>query len=320
MNAVLEKLGRIGLVPVIKLNSPEEALPLGRALIAGGIPVAEVTFRTGAAAESIKILANELPELILGAGTVLTTEQADAAAEAGAKYIVTPGFNPRVVAHCQELGLPVTPGVSSPSQIEQALEMGLEVVKFFPAEQSGGVAMLKALSGPYGGKVSFIPTGGVGPKNIADYLSCPNVFAVGGSWMVSSDAVKAGDFGKIEALCREARLLSLGFSLLHIGINPSCECCAMNEARAFAAMLGMPFKEGGSSAFVGKSFEFMKESGRGANGHIAIETLSVERALEWFSGFGINAAEETIKRKDGRIAVAYLDKDVAGFAVHLNRK
>ena len=148
MNEVLEKLGLIGLVPVIKLNSPEEALPLGKALIAGGIPVAEVTFRTDAAAESIKILAKECPELILGAGTVLTTEQADAAAEAEAHYIVTPGFNPRVVAHCQQLGLPVTPGVSSPSQVEQALEMGLNVIKFFPAEQSGGVAMLKALNGP----------------------------------------------------------------------------------------------------------------------------------------------------------------------------
>ena len=320
MNEVLEKLGRIGLVPVIKLNSPEEALPLGKALIAGGIPVAEVTFRTDAAAESIKILAKECPELILGAGTVLTTEQADAAAEAGAKYIVTPGFNPRVVAHCQQLGLPVTPGVSSPSQVEQALEMGLNVIKFFPAEQSGGVAMLKALNGPYGGKVSFIPTGGVGPKNLIDYLSCPNVFAVGGSWMVPSDAVKAGDWGRIETLCHEARLLSLGFSLLHVGINPQCECCALDEARMFAAMLGMPFREGNSSAFVGKSFEFMKAQGRGEKGHIAIETLSVERALEWFSGFGIGVVEETIKRKDGHITVAYLDREVAGFAVHLNRK
>lgn len=320
MNAVLDKLGRIGLVPVIKLESPEQALPLGKALVAGGIPVAEVTFRTDAAAESIKILAKECPEIILGAGTVLTTEQADAAAEAGAKYIVTPGFNPRVVAHCQELGIPVTPGVSSPSQVEQALEMGLKVIKFFPAEQSGGVAMLKALNGPYSGKVSFIPTGGVGPKNLIDYLSCPNVFAVGGSWMVPSDAVKAGDWGRIETLCREARMMSLGFSLLHLGINPQCECCALDEARLFSSMLGMPFKEGNKSAFVGKSFEFMKAKGRGEKGHIAIETLSVERALEWFSGFGIGAVEETVSMKNGHISVAYLDREIAGFAVHLNRK
>ncbi len=319
MNEILEKLGRIGLVPVIKLESPEQALPLGKALVAGGIPVAEVTFRTDAAAESIKILAKELPDLILGAGTVLTVEQADAAAEAGAKYIVTPGFNPKIVAHCQSLGLPVTPGVSSPTQVEQALEMGLNVIKFFPAEQAGGVPMLKALNGPYAGKVSFIPTGGVGPKNLVDYLTCPNVFAVGGSWMVPSDAVKAGDWGRIESLCKEARLLSLGFSLLHIGINPGGES-AMGDARAFAAMVGMPFKEGHSSAFVGKSFEFMKEKGRGTHGHIALETLSVERALEWFSAFGIGAVQETIKTKAGHISVAYLDREIAGFAVHLNRK
>ena len=160
--------------------------------------------------------------------------------------------------------------------------------------------MLKALNGPYGGKVSFIPTGGVGPKNLIDYLSCPNVFAVGGSWMVPSDAVKAGDWGRIEALCHEARLLSL---LLHIGINPQCECCALDEARMFAAMLGMPFKEGNSSAFVGKSFEFMKAQGRGEKGHIAIETLSVERALEWGRGLRgtseqkIRAEKQTARRK-----------------------
>ncbi len=320
MNATIEKLGRIGLVPVIKLDSPEQALPLGKALVAGGIPVAEVTFRTDAAAESIKILAKELPELILGAGTVLTLEQADAAAEAGAKYIVTPGFNPKIVAHCQSLGLPVTPGVNSPTQIEQALEMGLNVIKFFPAEQSGGVAMLKAFNGPYSGKVSFIPTGGVSPKNLVDYLVCPNVFAVGGSWMVPSDAVKAGDWGRIESLCKEARLLSLGFSLLHIGLNPDRGECATREAQAFASMIGMPFKEGNSSAFVGKSFEFMKEKGRGTHGHIALETLSVERALEWFSAFGIKPVQETVKMKAGHISVAYLDREIAGFAVHLNRK
>ncbi len=320
MNAVLEKLGRIGLIPVIKLETPDDALPLGKALIAGGLPVAEITFRTEAAAESIKILARELPELVLGAGTVLTTAQVDAAVEAGARYIVTPGFNPKIVEYCQKAGVPVTPGVSSPSQIEQALEMGLGVIKFFPAEQSGGVAMLKAFNGPYSGKVSFIPTGGVGPKNLLDYLTCPNVFAVGGSWMVPADAVKAHDFEKVEKLCREARLLSLGFSLLHIGLNHDCENCALDEARMFAAMLGMPLKDGRSSAFVGKSFEFMKSKGRGANGHIAIETLSVERALEWFSAFGVGAVEETVKMKDGRISVAYLDKEISGFAVHLNRK
>lgn len=320
MNETLAKLGKIGLIPVIKLDSPAEALPLGKALVAGGLPVAEVTFRTEAAEESIRILANELPELVLGAGTVLTTTQADAAAAAGARYVVTPGFNPRVVAHCLEMGLPVTPGVNSASQIEEAIEMGLDVAKFFPAGPSGGTEMLKAFAGPYGDKISFIPTGGIGPKNLADYLACPNVFAVGGSWMVPSDAVKAGDFARIEALCREARLLSLGFSLLHIGLNPCAGTDSLAEAKMLSAMLGMPFKEGAGSAFVGDSFEFMKSAGRGAKGHIAVGTLSVERALEWFAGFGMKPAAETIKTKGNHISVAYLDNEICGFAVHFVRK
>ena len=198
--------------------------------------------------------------------------------------------------------------------------MGLDVAKFFPAGPSGGTEMLKAFAGPYGGKISFIPTGGVGPKNLTEYLACPNVFAVGGSWMVPSDAVKAGDFARIEALCREARLLSLGFSLLHIGLNPCAGTDSLAEAKMLSAMLGMPFKEGAGSAFVGDSFEFMKSAGRGAKGHIAVGTLSVERALEWFDGFGVKPVAETIKMKGNHISVAYLDKEICGFAVHLNKR
>lgn len=320
MHEVLKKLGGIGLIPVIKLDTPDQAMALGKALIAGSLPVAEITFRTDAAEESIRILSRELPELTLGAGTVLTIEQADAAIAAGAKYIVTPGFNPKVVAHCIDRGVPVTPGVTSPSQIEQALEMGLSVLKFFPAEQSGGVAMLKAFAGPYGSKVSFIPTGGVGVKNLAEYLSLPNVHAIGGSWMVPQDAIAAGDFGKIESLCSEARLLSLGFKMLHIGINPHTDGSAVENARLLAAMLGMPEKPGNSSVFVGKSFELMKEPGRGEKGHIAIETLSVERALAWAASFGFNRVEESVKTKDGVITMAYVDKPFMGFALHFNRK
>lgn len=320
MNEVISKLGKVGLVPVIKLDSPDQALPLGKALLAGGLPVAEVTFRTDAAEESIKIMAKELPELILGAGTVLTTTQVDTAVAAGARYIITPGFNPKVVSYCIDKGIPVTPGVNTPSTIEQALEMGLEIVKFFPAGPSGGVNMLKAFAGPYSGKISFIPTGGVGPKNLIDYLTCSNVFAVGGSWMVPSDAVRAGDFAKVEKLCREARMLSLGFALQHIGINPNGDADQMKEAKLVASMLGMTFTEGDNSAFTGKALEFMKKSGRGAKGHIGIETLSIERALDWLAAFGVKPIEETIKMKGKNISFVYLDKEISGFAVHLNRK
>ena len=320
MQEILTKLGKIGLIPVVKLDSPEQALPLGRALLAGCLPVAEITFRTGAAEESIKILNKELPELVTGAGTVLTTEQAERAAAAGARYIVTPGFNPKVVARCIEMGSPVTPGVSSPSQIEQALEMGLEVVKFFPAGASGGPAMLKAFNGPYRDRVMFIPTGGVNAANLVDYLSCPNVFAVGGSWMVPEEAMANGDYAKVEALCHEARLLSLGFSLQHVGINPNSGEGPAQAAELMSAMFGMALKDGASSIFTGKAFEFMKEKGRGVHGHISIATLSVERALEWLAEFGIKPVEETIKMKGANISFAYLDREIMGFAVHLNRK
>jgi len=319
MEDVLKKLGDIGLIPVIKLDSPDQALPLGRALLAGSLPVAEVTFRTDAAKESIRILSKELPELTVGAGTVLTPGQVDTAVAAGARYIVSPGFNPKVVDYCRKKGVPVTPGVTTPSQIEAAMEYELKVLKFFPAENSGGVGMLKAFAGPYGDKVSFIPTGGVSEKNVADYLSQPNVHAVGGSWMVPPKLIAAGDFAGVEKLCREARMLSLGFSLLHLGLNPGAGD-VMDDARFLSSLLGMPLDEGANSAFVGKSFELMKAAGRGANGHIAIETISVERALGWFAGFGIKPAEDTVRTKGGRIRFAYLDREFMGFALHLNRK
>lgn len=317
---ILQTLGDIGLIPVIKLDTSDQALPLGQALLKGSLPVAEITFRTDAAEASIQILSKELPELIVGAGTVLTTEQADRAIGAGARYIVTPGFNPKVVQHCIDRGVPITPGVTSPSQIEQALEMGLDVVKFFPAEQAGGAAMLKAFAGPYGDKISFIPTGGVSVKNLADYLSCPNVHAVGGSWMVPGDALTAGAYDRIESLCREARICALGFTLLHVGINPGGEGEPMENARLLASMFGMPLKEGNKSAFAGTAFEIMKQAGRGEHGHIAMQTLSIERALAWFAAFGIGPVEETIVKKGGKISFAYLDKPVMGFALHLNRK
>jgi 2-dehydro-3-deoxyphosphogluconate aldolase/(4S)-4-hydroxy-2-oxoglutarate aldolase len=178
---------------------------------------------------------------------------------------------------------------------------------------------LKAFAGPYGDKVSFIPTGGINEKNVTEYLALPNVHAVGGSWMVPAKLIDAGDYAGVERLCREARILSLGFSLLHIGINPD-ESDVLENAKFLSALLGMPLKDGDNSAFVGKAFELMKKPGRGEHGHIAIETISVERALEWLSGFGVKPVEETVRTKGGRIQFAYLDRPFMGFALHLNRK
>jgi 2-dehydro-3-deoxyphosphogluconate aldolase/(4S)-4-hydroxy-2-oxoglutarate aldolase len=203
MSDTLATIRQTGIVPVIKLERAADALALGKALLEGGLPVAEVTFRTAAAPEAIRILRAEYPGLLVGAGTVLTPAQADTALAAGAAFAVTPGFNPRVVDHCQSRGLVVIPGVNAPSQVELGLERGLTLLKFFPAEASGGVKMLKALHGPYA-EVSFLPTGGVEPANLASYLALPYVAAVGGSWMVPEHLLSAGRLAEVAALCAEA--------------------------------------------------------------------------------------------------------------------
>lgn len=199
---IVEQLGTHKLVPVIALQNVSEADPLAAALVAGGLPVAEVTFRTAAAAESIRVMAAR-GDLIVGAGTVLTPAQADEAREAGATFIVSPGFNPKVVQHCLDQQLPIIPGVSNPTDIEMALDLGLEVVKFFPAEAFGGLSTLKAISAPYG-QVRFVPTGGISAENVASYLAFPKVVACGGSWMVKPDLYADGDFSPVEAAVREA--------------------------------------------------------------------------------------------------------------------
>jgi len=203
MNDILKKIQSFGIIPVVVLDRVEDALPLGRALVDGGIPCAEVTFRTAAAEESIRIMSETFPEMLVGAGTVLTTEQVDRAVAAGAKFIVSPGLNPRVVKYCTERGIVIVPGCATPSEIEQALEHGLDVVKCFPAEAIGGLKLIKAMAAPYGG-IKFMPTGGINAQNVRDYLAYDRILACGGSWMVSGSLIKAGKFDEITALVKEA--------------------------------------------------------------------------------------------------------------------
>ena len=203
MNEVLEKISKIGIVPVVVLDDAKDAKPLAEALVKGGLPCAEVTFRTAAAEESIRIMASEFPEMLVGAGTVLTTEQVDRAVNAGAKFIVSPGLNPKIVKYCIEKGVPVTPGTANPSDVEQAIELGLEVVKFFPAEAAGGLNMIKSMAAPYT-QMKFMPTGGIGVNNLKDYLSFDKILCCGGSWMVKGDLIRSGDFDKIRELTKEA--------------------------------------------------------------------------------------------------------------------
>jgi 2-dehydro-3-deoxyphosphogluconate aldolase/(4S)-4-hydroxy-2-oxoglutarate aldolase len=203
MNEILEKIGALRLVPVVKIENSQDAVPLGQALLAARLPIAEITFRTAAAEAVIRALTAELPELLVGAGTVLSVDQVKSAADAGARFMVAPGFNPTVVDYCLEHDICVVPGVNNPSQIERALERKLEVVKFFPAEASGGLPLLKAVAAPYS-DILFLPTGGINLQNLMTYLSFPRVIACGGSWMVEADLISAGNFPEIEKRTREA--------------------------------------------------------------------------------------------------------------------
>lgn len=203
MNEVIEQFEKIGIIPVVVLEDAKDAKPLGQALMEGGLPCAEVTFRTGAAEESIRVMSEEFPEMLVGAGTVLTTQQVDRAVAAGAKFIVSPGINPVVVEYCVKKKIPIVPGTCTPSNIETALGFGLDVVKFFPAEAAGGLKYIKAVAAPYTG-VRFMPTGGINADNVKEYLKYDRILACGGSWMVKGDLIKAGDFGKIKELTAEA--------------------------------------------------------------------------------------------------------------------
>lgn len=315
-NEVLKQIQSFGIVPVITIDNSEHAVPLAHALIEGGLPCAEVTFRTSSAVASIDAIAKKFPDMALGAGTVLTTEQVNQAVGAGAKYIVSPGLNPTVVEHCQKLNIPVVPGVVTPSDVEQALGLGLEVMKFFPAEAAGGVAFLSAMSAPYKG-VKFIPTGGIDEKNLLAYLRLPAVLACGGSWIARHDLIVNGQFETIRQLTAAAVHAMLGFELRHVGINGADGPTAQADAEAFAALVGMPVNDGTGSVFVGTQFEFLKRKYLGNHGHIAIGTHFAERAVAYFERNGYRFRPETRNEKNGALATIYFEKEFAGFAVHL---
>ena len=206
MKDITERFEKLGVVPVVVLEDAKDAVPLATALVEGGLPCAEVTFRTEAAEESIRLMTEQFPEMLVGAGTVLTVEQVDAAVRAGAKFIVSPGFDAEIVDYCLKNEIPVFPGCISPSEVAQAVKRGLKLVKFFPAEPAGGISMIKAMAAPYTG-LKFMPTGGINAKNLGEYLSCDKIVCCGGSWMVKGELVKTGEFNKIRQLTEEARRL-----------------------------------------------------------------------------------------------------------------
>lgn len=320
MNEVLSRIQKMGIVPVIKLDNAKDAVPLAKALVDGGLPCAEITFRTAAAEESIRLMHEAYPDMLIGAGTVLTTQQVDAAVKAGATFIVSPGLNPKIVKYCVDNNIPITPGCSNPSDVEAAIELGLDVVKFFPAEAAGGINMIKAMAAPYV-NMKFMPTGGINAKNLTSYLDFPRIIACGGSWMVSDDLVKAGEFDKITALTKEAVKQMLGFELRHVGINMNNDKEAEQVATSFENLFGFAKNDGNSSIFVGTGIEVMKQPYLGKMGHIAIQTNYIERAIYHLESQGYTFNQESKKYdKNNKMVAIYLNEEIGGFAVHLVQK
>lgn len=319
MGAITNTIFDVGLVPLIVLEDARDAVPFAKALVAGGVPIAEVTFRTDAARQVIAAMAREVPEILVGAGTVHTVEQAREAVEAGAKFIVTPGFNPQVIRWCQEKNIEVIPGTVSPADLEQALELGLLNCKFFPAAAYGGVNTLKALSGPYA-QIQFMPTGGVTEENMLDYLSLKNVGAVGGSFMAPSNLVKEKKWDEISALCRQMVQKVLGFRLLHVGINTGDEDEAATVANTFGTIFGQPVTEQPKAFFAGEMVEVVKGPSLGAKGHIAVGTRDIVRAVSYLERRGVALDESTaLYDAKGRLTLIYLREEIGGFAVHLRQ-
>ena len=318
MSNINQAISNIGIIPVIAFNSVEEAVPLCKALVAGGLPAAEVTFRTACAEECIRIIAEEVPEMLLGAGTVLTTEQADRAMAVGAKFIVAPGYDPNVTQHVIDKGGIMMPGTATAGEMQQALNQGCEVIKFFPAEANGGVAMLKNIGAALK-TAKWMCTGGVNAKNVNDYLGYDQIIAVGGTWMCKSDMIKAGKWDEITAICQEAVRTMLGFTLKHVGINCGDAEKAANVAKAFSTIFGLPYKEGNSSDFAGTAVECCKVKKPGAMGHIAIGTNNVDRAIYHLGRQGVKFLEtdKVVDAATGKTKAVYLEDDFGGFAVHL---
>ena len=315
----LEKLSLAGLVPVIAINDADDAVPLCKALSDGGLPVAEITFRTAAAEESIRRVHEELPNVLLCAGTVLTIDQVDRAIAAGAAAIVSPGLSPDIVEYCVSKGIPICPGTSTPSDVQVALANGLNAVKFFPAEAAGGLPMIKNLAPVYPG-LNFMPTGGVNEKNMLDYLAYDRILCCGGTFMCPKDAIANKEWDKITQLTRSAVDKMLGLELRHVGINTESAEESLDAAKKLAALLGCAVKEGNSSNFAGTDMEVMKSMYLGTNGHIAIRTNKMDAAIAELEKRGYTINMESAKCKGENITAVYLNGEFGGFAVHLLQK
>ena len=317
---IIRQISNIGVVPVIAIDDASKAVDLAKALVKGGLPVAEVTFRTAAGQQAIENMTKEVPEILVGAGTVINVEQVKQAIEKGAKFIVSPGYVDEVVDYCVENNIPVLPGTSNASEMAKAVNKGLKFVKFFPAEASGGLNTIKALA-PVFPNLSFMPTGGVNTKNVMDYLNYDRIFACGGSWMVKKDLINDEKWDQITNICKDVVTTMLGFSIKHIGINTENEEEAQKVAMRYSTLFNLEYKPGNSSIFAGKDVECLKKPSLGKNGHICIGTNNVERAIYNLTNKGVtfNEATRSLDEK-GNTKNIYIDEEIGRFAIHIMKK
>lgn len=318
---VMEKMEQCGIVPVAVIDTAEKAVPLANAMLAGGVDVIEVTFRTSAAAEAIQAISRSCEDMLVGAGTVITLEQCKLAVESGAAFIVSPGFSHDVVSWCVEHEIPVVPGCVTATEITTALAYGLRVIKFFPSNIYGGLTAMKALSAPFAG-IRFIPTSGINAENVAEFVRAPFIFAPGGSWVCPKAEIEAENYEKITALCRETRKRVLGFELGHIGINADSEAHARDICMAFQSAFDFPYRPGtGASDFSSSDIEIKKRAGRGTHGHLAVKTNSLPCAIAEMRRRGIALDESSwTYDKTGNLIAVFLQDEIGGFAVHLLQK
>ncbi len=314
MRDILQTIANIGIIPVIAIDDAKKAAPLARALAAGGLPAAEVTFRTAAAEDAIRAIAQEVPGMLLGDGTVLTAGQADRAMAAGAAFIVAPGYDPGVTRHVIGKGGVMIPGAASAGEMQQAMNQGCEVLKFFPAEANGGAAKLKNIGAALKSE-KWMCTGGISAKNVNDYLSFDQIVAVGGTWMCRKDLIEGERWDEITAICEEEMKTMLGFELAHVGVNCAGEEEALAAARTMCALFGLECRNGTSSVFAGSAVEYMKAPSLGTNGHIAIGVNNLDRAVYHLGRQGVQFDESTRKPK-----AIYLKGEAGGFAIHLVQK
>lgn len=304
----------LGIIPVVAIDDADKAVPLAKALSKGGLPAAEITFRTAAAEESIRRITKECPDVLVGAGTVLTKEQADRAVAAGAKFIVTPGFNPEMIAYIKSLGIPMMPGAATPGEMEQAMSMGLNNIKFFPAEANGGVKKLKALAGPYQ-VAKWMPTGGVNAGNLNDYLSFDRIIACGGTWLATSADIAEGKWEEIENKCKQAVKTMLGFKLGGVVIYDES---AKSEAKTLCSLFGFEYKESECGVSAG-DITFAKDES-GAKGCIIINTLNGNRAMAYLKRMGAEIDPDIWYDKKGNVTCFGLKNTIAGFEICIETK